>query len=363
MAETVRFHGCGDIRVEHMEEPRCGRGEVKVSRPLPFSNIAGVPMLTRGHLHEYLSGPVLIPKREHPITKEKPPVTMGHEFSGLIETVGDDVKGFARGQRAVVRPTIFDGQCMACRQGYRHCCKNIGFIGLSGYGGGMAQYIVAPAGHYYLIPDNVSLETAALVEPLAVAWHAVNRSPFKLGDSALVLGGGPVGIGVIQVLKLQGAKQIIVVELMERRKKLGEYYGATHTYDPREVNIPEEVHKITENKGADVIFDTAGVENALNGVIPACRVHGTIVNIAVWENKPALNVNVITYKEINYMGAALYDEVSFKNVIEALSHGQLNPERMITAKIKLSEAVDKGFQELIDHRDQHCKLLIDVQRT
>ncbi|KAJ5183276.1 alcohol dehydrogenase [Penicillium capsulatum] len=355
MAEAVRFHGSGDIRVEHTKEPQCGRGEVKM-KPA-YVGICG------SDLHEYLSGPVLIPQREHPITGEKSPVTMGHEFSGIIEAVGDDVKGLSRGQRAVVRPTIVDGDCMACRQGHRHCCKNIGFIGLSGYGGGMAQYIVAPAEHYYPLPDNVSLETAALVEPLAVAWHAINISPFKFGDSALVLGGGPIGIGVIQVLKLQGAKQIILVELMESRKKLGEYYGATHIYDPREVDIPEEVNKITENKGSDVIFDTAGVEVALNGVIPACRVHGSIVNIAVWENRPALNVNNMTYKEVSYIGAALYDEVSFKNVIEALSHGQLNPERMITAKIKLSEAVDKGFQELIDHRDQHCKILIDAQRT
>lgn len=192
---------------------------------------------------------------------------------------------------------------------------------IQGYGGGMAQYIVAPAEHYYPIPDNVSLEAAALVEPLAVAWHAVNISPFKFGDSVLVLGGGPIGIGMIQVLKLQGAKRIILVELMENRKELGKHYGATHIYDPRKVDIPEEVNKTTETKGADVIFDTAGVESALNGVIPACRVHGSIVNIAVWENSPALKVNDLTYKEVNYMGAALYDELSFKNVIEALNYG------------------------------------------
>lgn len=187
----------------------------------------------------------------------------------------------------------------------------------------MAHHIVAPAEHFYSLPDNVSLEMAALIEPLAVAWHAVNISPFKPTDSAMVLGGGPIGIGVIQVLKLQGAKNIVIVEPMENRKKLALHYGATHIFDPREVDIPEEALKVTEKKGIDVAFDTAGVEIALNGVIPACRVHGTIVNIAVWENKPALKVNDLTYKEVNYMGAALYDERSFKHVIEALSYGML----------------------------------------
>lgn len=185
----------------------------------------------------------------------------------------------------------------------------------------MAQHIVAPAEHYYRLPDNVSLESAALIEPLAVAWHAVNISPFKFNDSVLVLGGGPIGIGVIQVLKLQGAKKILVVELMENRKRLAESYGATDILDPRDGDVPEAVHKITNNEGVDVIFDTAGVEVALNGVIPACRVHGTIVNIAVWEERPAVKVNDLTYKEVNYMGAALYDETSFKDVIEALNYG------------------------------------------
>lgn len=191
-----------------------------------------------------------------------------------------------------------------------------------GYGGGMAHHIVAPAEHYYKLPDNISLESAALIEPLAVAWHAVNISPFKFNDTVLVLGGGPIGIGVIQVLKLQGAKRIIVVELMDNRKEMANDFGATDILDPREVDIPEAVHKITDNKGVDVIFDTAGVEVALNGVIPAARVHGTIVNIAVWEKKPAVMVNDMTYKEVNYMGAALYDEASFRNVIEALNYGE-----------------------------------------
>ncbi|KAJ5160582.1 uncharacterized protein N7482_007586 [Penicillium canariense] len=314
-------------------------------------------------LHEYISGPVLIPKEKHPITGEKSPVTMGHEFSGIIEEVGEDVEGFSVGQRAVVRPTIYDGSCSACQQGCEHCCKNIGFIGLSGYGGGMANHIVAPAEHFYHLPESISLKVAALIEPLAVAWHAVTISPFKCGDNVLILGGGPIGIGMIQVLKLQGAKTIFVVELMDNRKELAKVYGATNVLDPREEDIPKAVHKLTDNQGVDVIFDTAGVEGALNGVIPACRVHGTIVNIAVWEEAPAVKVNDLTYKEVNYLGAALYDETSFKDVIKALEHGQLKPQKMITAEIKLSDAVDKGFQQLLDHRDQHCKILIDAQAS
>ncbi|PWY94662.1 alcohol dehydrogenase [Aspergillus sclerotioniger CBS 115572] len=351
--KAVRFHGRGDVGIEEIEEPTCGKGQVKM-RPA-FVGICG------SDIHEYSGGPVLVPEKPHGITGDTLPVTLGHEFSGIVEEVGEGVNDISPGQRAVVRPTIFDRKCSSCKQGYEYCCENIGFIGLSGYGGGLAKYIVAPAEHFYSIPKNVSLEAAALVEPLAVAWHAVNISPFKPNDNVLVLGGGPVGIGVIQVLKLQGAKNIMVAELTANRKKFASGYGATHILDPREVDVAAKVRELTNDMGADVIFDTAGVEVALNGAIGACRTHGTIVNIAVWEKRPALRVNDLMYSEINYTGSALYDESAFQNVLQALSYGQLNPEKMITAKIKLDEVVGKGFQALIDDRDSHCKILVDVQ--
>ena len=187
----------------------------------------------------------------------------------------------------------------------------------------MSRKIVAPAGHFYPLPDNFSLEAAALIEPLAVAWHAVNVSPFKPNDSVLIIGGGPIGIGVVQVLKLQGAKRIMVAELMDNRKKLCIECGASDILDPREVDVPQRVRELTNGVGADVIFDAAGVEKALLGAIPACRAQGTIVNIAVWEHKPSIPVNQLMYNELRYQGAALYDEMSFVDTIRAIEYGTL----------------------------------------
>lgn len=162
------------------------------------------------------------------------------------------------------------------------------------------------------------MKSAALVEPLAVAWHAVNVSPFKPGDRVFMIGSGPIGIGVIQVLKMRGAGQIIVSEMMGSRKRQAVEFGATDILDPREVDVTKKVRELTDGMGADVIFDTAGVEVALNGAICACRSHGTIVNIAVWEKQPAIRVNDLMYNEVKYTGSALYDEASFQDVIRAL---------------------------------------------
>jgi threonine dehydrogenase-like Zn-dependent dehydrogenase len=187
----------------------------------------------------------------------------------------------------------------------------------------MSNHIVAPEEHFYYLPDNLSLESAALIEPMSVAWHAVSISPFKPGDNAVIIGGGPIGICLVQVLRLRGAKNVMVAELLENRKRLALDYGATHIVDPKEVDVPARVRGLTDAVGADVVFDTAGVERALNSAIHACRTHGAIVNIAVWERSPAIQVNQLMYHEVNYMGAALYDENSFGGVIEAISNGRL----------------------------------------
>lgn len=239
--------------------------------------------------------------------------------------------------------------------------------------------MTAPSSHFYPIPDKVSLEAAALIEPLAVSWHAVNVSPFKPGHNVLIVGGGPIGIGILQVLKLQGAKNVMVSEMTESRKRFALEYGATHVLDPSQVDVAGKVREITNGIGADVIYDTAGVEIALNSAIRACRTHGSIVNIAVWQKRPAIHVNDLMYHEIKYEGATLYDEESFRDVIRALSYGkplqaverhaciltvsgQLQPEKMITGKIRLDEVVDKGFKALVgEEREKHCKILVDVQ--
>ncbi|CEL05649.1 hypothetical protein ASPCAL06766 [Aspergillus calidoustus] len=350
---AVRFHGPKDIRLDHVEEPVCGKGQVKLRNG--YCGICG------SDLHEWTAGPVLIPKEPHNITKSTAPVIMGHEFGGVVEEVGEGVTHLSPGQKAVVRPTIFDRKCPPCKLGYEYCCENIGFIGLSGYGGGFAEHVVAPAEHFYPIPDNISMESAAMIEPLAVAWHAVNLSPFKEGDSVLIVGGGPLGLCILQVLKMRGAKFTMVAELMESRKKSANDFGATHIFDPTEADIPEKVRELTNGIGADVVFDTAGVEKALDGAIGACRVHGTIVNVAVWEKRPSIRVNEMMYHEVKYLGAALYDEKSFTSVIEAIAKGELQPEGMITDKIGLEDVIEKGFKSLLGGRDKHCKILVDPQ--
>lgn len=294
--DAVRFYGEKDLRYEQVPIPETKPGWVKVKPQ--FCGICGTD------LHEYLHGNNLIPEEghPHPITNETAPLTIGHEFSGIVEEVGEGVTHVKKGDRVCIQPTIYEGNCRACKRGLVNCCDKNGFIGLSGWGGGMATYTTAPASAVKPLPDNVSLEVGALIEPLAVGWHAVAISPYKDGDSVLVLGGGPIGLSVIQALVGKGCKNIIVSEVSKRRREFAQQFGAHHVIDPTAADIVAEVEKLTDGEGADVGFDAAGVQVAVDTAFKAIKARGMLVNIAVWAKRATLNMNDIVFRERAYMG-------------------------------------------------------------
>ncbi|MCJ1411174.1 hypothetical protein MMC19_005262 [Ptychographa xylographoides] len=301
-----------------------------------------------------------MPITPHPITGESVPLTLGHEFSGVVEEVGEGVTDMRVGQRVVVQPIIYDGTCFACKSGYINCCDKNGFVGLSGWGGGLAEHIVLPRSTVFAIPDNVSLEVGALVEPLAVAWHAVNISPYKQGDSVLVLGGGPIGLAVVQCLRARGCEKIIVSEVAGRRREFAKQFGAHFALNPMTDDVVTRVRDICGGQGANLAFDAAGVQAGLDQAILAIRARGTLVNIAVWEKAASLHPNNLVFRERSYMGVATYVEGDFQDVINAIASGELKPEAMITRKISMNEIEEKGFKTLVEDKDNHVKILVEV---
>lgn len=157
---------------------------------------------------------------------------------------------------------------------------------------------------------------------MAVAWHAVNISPFKKGDSVLVLGGGPIGLAVVQSLKAKGAQNIIVSEIAPKRKDFAKKFGAHHVLDPTKDDIVARVRELCNGQGANVAFDAAGVQAGLDQAIQAIRARGTLVNIAVWEKPVSLHPNQLCFRERTYMGIATYVAGDFEDVINAIDSGE-----------------------------------------
>ncbi|KAF2130997.1 sorbitol dehydrogenase [Dothidotthia symphoricarpi CBS 119687] len=349
---AVRFHGQHDLRYEKIPVPEVKPGQVKI-RPA-FVGICG------SDLHEYLGGPGLCPTTPHPITGESVPVTFGHEFSGIVEEVGEGVAEYKTGDRVVVQPIIYDGTCGACEEGLQNCCWSNGFVGLSGWGGGLADHIVLPTSTLYHLPDNVPLEIGALVEPLAVGWHAVKLSPYKPGNAVLILGGGPIGISTILALKAKGCEKIIVSEVSRRRQEFAKKFGADYIINPLTEDLVARCRELTDGRGVHIVFDCAGVQAALDQAVHATRARGCIVNIAIWEKPCTITPNDFNFKERTYIGVATYEVGDFQEVIDALAAGSMEPSSMITQRIKLTEVEEKGFKALINDKDNQVKILVEV---
>ncbi|MCM3784695.1 2,3-butanediol dehydrogenase [Neobacillus mesonae] len=345
--KALRWHGVKDLRLEQIEEPKAAAGQVKIK--VEWCGICG------SDLHEYTAGPIFIPgKEQHPLTGEKAPVTMGHEFSGQVVEIGEGVTKLKAGDRVVVEPIFNCGKCTACRQGKYNLCEDMGFLGLAGGGGGFSEYVAAAEHMVHKIPDSVSYEQGALVEPSAVALYAVRQSKLKVGDKAVVFGAGPIGLLVIEALKASGASEIYAVELSPERKQKAEELGAI-AIDPKEYDVVKEIHNRTSG-GADVVFEVTGVPPVLEQALESVKIGGELMIVSIFEQEAPIKPNKIVIQERSISGIIGYRDV-FPAVISLMEKGFFPAEKLVTKRISLDEVIDEGFEGLLKEKNQ-VKILV-----
>lgn len=251
------------------------------------------PGLIHWLVHEY-SSQTIIPKKgsPHPMTEDTAPVTIGHEISGEVLEIGIKARnpqGLKVGDKVAIFPILSCDDCDECHGGYTNCCPKSGSIGLSGGGGGLSDAVVVDAQSVFKLPDNVPLNIGALVEPLCVAWHGVDKYPITPDVQALVFGAGPIGLGVVLSLRARGVTTIIVVEVAAERKRLAKQFGATHVVDPRTEDVVKRAKEICGGVGPHLALDAAGVPSSIKSAALAVRPRAVVVNLAVWEKEVGLN--------------------------------------------------------------------------
>jgi (R,R)-butanediol dehydrogenase / meso-butanediol dehydrogenase / diacetyl reductase len=346
------FHGQKDVRVEDVPEPEVREGSVKVK--VDWCGICGTD------LHEYLAGPIFIPTAgsPHPITGETLPLTLGHEFAGEVVEVGDGSAEVNTGDRVAIEPVFRCGECAACQRGAPNLCAKLGFYGLMGGGGGMSEFAVVPSYMIHRLPEGLTTEQGALAEPIAVGLRAVRRAGFEEGQSAVVFGGGPIGAVTVQCLRAMGAGLVMLAEVAEARKNKALEIGADVVIDPSEEDVVERVSELTDGEGAEHSFDAAGIQETLQTAMHATRKGGTVTIISIWEGPVELDPNDIVMSELNVGGTICYTPEDFADTISMLKDGSIRTEGIVTERIPLSDAVEGGFEELVNHKDQHVKILV-----
>ncbi|GAB92488.1 2,3-butanediol dehydrogenase [Gordonia rhizosphera] len=340
------YYGANKVEIADVPEPSPGAGQVKVK--VGFNGICGTD------LHEYYAGPIFIPTEPHPLTQQALPLVLGHEFSGTVTDVGAGVTDVRVGDRVAIEPLYRCGHCGPCRAGNYNICQQIGFHGLMS-DGGMAEYTVVPVNMIHRLPDNVSLELGALVEPMSVAFHAATLGGTTPDDTAMVFGAGPIGIGLWFALRGKGLDNVYVVEPSQTRRVAIEALGAT-TLDPTSLDIPQFIADATDGRGADAIFDAAGVQPAVETALECIGARRSLVSVAIYEKPLSTPLQRLVMNESRIQGSLCYTSADFEAVIELMSQGRYDTTGWVD-KIGLESVIDDGFEAL--HAGTKMKVLVD----
>lgn len=349
--KTARFYGKEDIRIDEIEEPPTRPGTVKI-KPA-WNGICGSDL----HLfHEGPIPPAPTTDRPHPLSGETLPVVLGHEFSGTVEEVGAGVDGLSPGDGVVVEPLMVCGECAACRNGRYNLCVKMGFIGISGRGGGLSEHIVVEKRWVHPVGD-LPLDQAALIEPLAVSLHGVRLSGAKEGDLCVVGGAGPIGLLTAAVLKAFGAR-VIVSEISAARKQTALTTGvADIVVDPVSEDLAAIVNEQTDGVGADVAFDCAGVGVVFGTLLDVLRSGGRLQIIAIHTKPVQLDLTGKLVMQETSIGGAIGYANDHPVAIDLVQSGAVDLGPFITSRIGVEDIVAEGFHKL-SNGDTEVKILV-----
>lgn len=340
------YYGPNKVEIADVPEPSPGPGTVKVK--VGYNGICGTD------LHEYYAGPIFFPTEPHPLTRAQVPLVMGHEFSGVITDIGSRVTGWSEGDRVAIEPIYKCGHCPACKAGNYNICAQIGFHGLMS-DGGMAEYTVVPADMLHKLPDNVSMQLGALVEPMSVAYHAATLGETKPGDTAMVFGAGPIGIGLWFALRGKGIDDAFVVEPSATRRASIEALGA-RTLDPAALDVPAFIADHTEGRGADAVFDAAGVTPAVETALACVGARRPMVSVAIYEKPLTTPLLNLVMNESRIQGSLCYTSADFQAVIALMAQDAYDTTGWVES-IAIDDVIDEGFEAL--HAGAKMKVLVD----
>lgn len=292
--------------------------------------------------------------------RRKPPLVMGHEAAGTIEAVGSAVTKFSAGERVTFDSMVSCGRCSACVSGNINLCESRQVMGVScdefRRHGAFAEYVVVPEHIAFRFPESLSFEHAAMVEPVSVAVHAANITPIKLGDSAVVVGSGMIGLLVIQAARLAGCSKVIAIDLDDGKLGIAKTLGADVTLNPNQGDVVEAVLQATGGRGANVAFEVVGASPTVQTAIACTRRGGTVTLVGNLAPNVALPLQSVVTREIRLQGSCASNG-EYPQCIDLMDRGDIRVEPLITAKAGLEEG-PSWFARLYEGEAGAMKVLL-----
>ncbi|WP_027086278.1 NAD(P)-dependent alcohol dehydrogenase [Cohnella panacarvi] len=287
----------------------------------------------------------------------KQPIILGHELAGVVTEVGENVQHIKVGDRVAVEPGVTCGRCENCKSGRYNLCPDVVFMATPPVDGAWAEYVSVRADFLFPLPDGMSFEEGALLEPLSVGFHAMHRAQVKPHDRVLVTGLGPIGQLAVAAARLFGVTEIYGSDVVEYRRDLAITMGITEVCDPVSESLQEKVNSWSDGKGMDVIIETSGNAGAIMATTAQVKRGGKIVLIGL----PAvasigMNVNELIDGEIDVLGVFRYAN-TYPAAIRALQSGKVCLEDAITHKFNLDD-IQEALDLAIHHKNSSMKIMI-----
>jgi len=334
---AVVYYAPGDIRIEEVPKPECGLGELLVR--IDACAVCGTDLKSRQHGNPRIKAPLI----------------MGHEFTGIVETVSPDaVGGFQPGDRVVMATSISCGQCFYCGRGWRNLCANLAPMGFS-YPGGMAKYTVIPAlalagGHVIKVPPHVEAKCAALAEPISCAVNSIQKCEVQNGDIVLVIGAGPLGLLNALVARAAGAAAIFLSEPNPLRRKQAEQFELDRILNPEVDDLSKIVRNVTGGRGADVVIVAAPAVPPQEQALSLVRRHGTVnlfASLPVGNSMLTIDSRMIHYDEIRLIGSSDSTPKHVQEAVAIIAEKKIPVEKIASHCLPL-ENIEEAFALMTD---------------
>lgn len=345
--KAAYMHGTDKMIIKEIDVPEIKKDQVLVQ--LEYVGICG------SDVHYYYSG--RCGSYEVDLNED---FMLGHECAGTVVEIGEDVTSLQVGDRVALEPGITCGTCEFCKAGKYNLCPDVVFLATPPVQGCYEEYIAFPENMCFKLPDNVSTKEGALIEPLSVGFHAANQGNVQVGDTVVILGGGCIGLVTLLSCKAHGAGKIILADIVDARLEKAKELGATHVINSKEVDVKEEIARLTEGRGVDIVFETAGSPVTIAQTPFLVCKGGTIVL-----------VGISAQEEINYNFAQIMDkEATIKSVfryrniypkaIAAVASGAIDVNNIVTHEFDL-EHIQEAFEEAVNNKTDLVKAVIKIK--
>ncbi|KYO68073.1 zinc-dependent alcohol dehydrogenase [Thermovenabulum gondwanense] len=343
--KAVVFYGPRDMRFEEVERPVPKEGEVCIK--VKYASICG------SDIEEYKIGS----------DRALPPLIFGHEFSGEIVEVGQGVSKERIGQRVSVNPILYCGKCFYCKKGLINLCNNRRSVGRTlgvekkRCDGGFAEYVCVPEFSVVPLKEGVTFEEGALLEPLAVCYCAAKAVSFEKGENVLVIGSGPIGLMIIQFLKIFGSGKIVATDIMDFRLDAAKACGAHEVVNVKSESI-EKALEYTGGIGYDRVIVTAGAPGVINDSIKLVRNGGSIILVSLIREEVSINPVSIVGRQLTVYGSYMFT-TEMQDVMDYLADKRLDVRNIITSTYNLSETPEV-FKDLASGNSKDIKVLLKI---